>query len=211
MSSRKLTMSIAAAAAAIAVGGGSYGIVSATSSSAPRQQQSAPACQQQPLRQRPVRYRRRGIQRPVRTGRRRSSGHGQQRVHVGLHADDISGPEGDRSTRRPPRRTRRGRARPRQVRSPTANPSSSWDDQRNDHHGHAGHRATGSSGSAASSAAEVVPFQRGAPSHVQAGRPDPGELQPGIGDDRQRNGSQQGDRSGAGRLPGRHRRPCGAS
>src|SRR2546429_8543367 len=88
---------------------------------------------------------RRGIQRSVWTGLRGSIRHGQQRVHVGLHIDDIRGSEGDR---------RRGvlydiperddldlsechykwRKRPR-----------TWDgqhDQRNDHPGHAGHRAT---------------------------------------------------------------------
>jgi hypothetical protein len=42
----------------------------------------------------------------------------------------------------------------------------------------------------------------------QAGRSDPGELHRGGRDDRQRNGGEQGDRSCAGRLPRRRRRPC---
>ena len=44
--------------------------------------------------------------------------------------------------------------------------------------------------------------------HVKAGRSDPGELPPGVGNDRQRHDSEQGDESCAGRLPGGHRRPC---
>ena len=129
------------------------------------------------------------IQRSVWTGRRGSIRHGRQRVHVELHTVDISGSEGDR---------RRGvlydipegdeldlgechynrRKRPR-----------TWDDdQRNDHHGHAGHRAT-------DWRRRICDFLggRGGPlparctDHVKAGRSDPGELQSGVGDDRQRN------------------------
>ena len=140
------------------------------------------------------RIRRRGIQRSVWTGLRGSIRHGRQRVHVELHTVDISGSEGDR---------RRGvlydiperdeldlgechykwRKRPR-----------TWDgqhDQRNDHRGHAGHRATdwrrricdflGGRGD---------PLPARCTDHVKAGRSDPGELQSGVGDDRQRNGSE---------------------
>ncbi len=64
-------------------------------------------------------------------------------------------------------------------------------------------------GSTSSTAAEVVPFQRGRAVHVQAGRYDPGQLQPGVGDDRRRNDSEQGDGSCARRIPGGHRRPGG--
>src|ERR1035441_10473372 len=39
---------------------------------------------------------RRGIQRSVWTGRRGIIRHGRQPVHVEIHNDDISGPEGDR-------------------------------------------------------------------------------------------------------------------
>ena len=92
MSSRKLTRSIVAGAAAIAVAGGTYGIVSATSSSSPAAASSGPAAASSGFSwQSRIR-----IQRPVRTGRRGSSRHGQQRVHVGIHAVDINGSEGDR-------------------------------------------------------------------------------------------------------------------
>jgi hypothetical protein len=62
--------------------------------------------------------------------------------------------------------------------------------------------------SATPAATKVVPFQRGAAVHGKAGRSNPRELQPGVGNDRRRNGSEQGDDSCAGRLPRRHRRPC---
>ena len=69
-----------------------------------------------------------------------------------------------------------------------------WDgqhDQRNDHRGHAGHRATDWQ-------RRICGFLggRGRPlparcaEHVKAGRSDPGELQSGVGDDRQRNDSE---------------------
>ncbi len=137
------------------------------------------------------RIRRRGIQRSVWTGLRRSIWHGRQRVHVELHNLDISGSEGDRprgvlhdipegdelglGERHYSRRTR-----PR-----------TQDDQRNHHHGRAGHRATdwqrricdflGGKGD---------PLPARCTDHVKAGRSDPGELQSGVGDDRQRNGSE---------------------
>ena len=133
-------------------------------------------------------------QRSVWTGRRGSIRHGQQRVHVGLHIDDISGSEGDRQRGvlyDIPERDKldlgechyKWRKRPR-----------TWDgqhDQRNDHHGHAGHRATDWQ-------RRICGFLggRGGPlparctDHVKAGRSDPGELQSGVGDDRQRNDSE---------------------
>jgi hypothetical protein len=137
------------------------------------------------------RIRRRGIQRSVWTDLRGSIRHGRQRVHVELHDVDIGGPEGDRrrdviydipegheldlgecdyNRRRRPR---------------------TWDDQRNDHHGCAGHRAAdwrrrtcdflGGRGD---------PFPARCTDHVKAGRSDPGELQSGVGNDRQRNDSE---------------------
>ena len=68
------------------------------------------------------------------------------------------------------------------------------------------HPASG--GSPTFTPSTVVPFKRGA-DHVKAGRPDPGELQSGLRDDRQRHDRESGDRSGTGRLSRRRRRPCG--
>ena len=140
------------------------------------------------------RIRQRSIQRSVWTGLRGSIRHDRQHVHVELHNVDISGSEGDRQ---------QGvlydipegdeldlgechynwRKRPRP-----------WDgqhDQRNEHRGHVGHRATDWQ-------RRICGFLggRGGPlparctDHVKAGRSDPGELQSGVGDDRQRNDSE---------------------
>jgi len=68
----------------------------------------------------------------------------------------------------------------------TGEPSWSWGRPVNHHHGHPGHREPAGSAYTASSA-KVIPFRQGAPRHVQAGRPDPGELHPGLGDNRQPN------------------------
>ena len=91
MSSRKVTRSIIVGVAAIAVAGGSYGIVSATSSSSPAAASTstsrAPLAVPHPAAEDPTP----GPGRP-----RGISGHGQQPVRVGIHPDDISGPEGDR-------------------------------------------------------------------------------------------------------------------
>jgi hypothetical protein len=50
-------------------------------------------------------------------------------------------------------------------------------------------------GSESTTAAAVVPLPEGCCRNVKADRSDPRQLQPGIRDDRQRNDSQQGDRS----------------
>ncbi len=113
---------------------------------------------------------------------------------VGLHIDDSNRSEGNR---------RRGvlydlpegneldlgechykwRKRPR-----------TWDgqhNQRNDHHGHAGHRATGwQRRSCGFLGGRGDPLQARCTDHVKADRSDPGELQSGVGDDRQRNDSE---------------------
>ena len=153
---------IAIGATAIAIGGGAYGIVSATASNGSSTVTTAASASATSGATRP---RQRGIQRSVWTGRRGIIRHGRQRVHVELHAVDISGSEGDRQQgvlHDIPEGDelelgechQEGRKRPR-----------TWDDQRNDHHGQQGHRATDcGGGSATSSAAGVVPFQRGAPS-----------------------------------------------
>ena len=130
-----------------------------------------------------------GIQRSVWSSLRGNIWHGQQRVHVELYTVDISGSEGNRRQGvlyDIPKRdeldlgerhyNRRKRPRP-------------WDGQRNDHHGHAGHRTTdwrirdclGGRGD---------PLPERCTDHIKAGRSDPGELQSGIGDDRQRNDSE---------------------
>jgi hypothetical protein len=64
-----------------------------------------------------------------------------------------------------------------------------------------------SGGSPAYSPSKVAPFKRGGTEHVEAGRPGPGNLQSGLGDDRQRNDGEQGHHGGTGRLSGRRRRP----
>jgi len=64
----------------------------------------------------------------------------------------------------------------------------------NDHHGHAGHRAIGRQqriGGFLGGRSGPVPAW--CTVHVEAGRSDPGGLQPGVGDDRQRNGREQSD------------------
>ncbi len=62
--------------------------------------------------------------------------------------------------------------------------------------------------SSAVSTAKVVPFAKGeATTSKQVGQSRPTGAP--VGDDRQRDNGEQGDRSGAGRLPGGHRRPCG--
>ena len=134
---------------------------------------------------------RRGIQRSVWTGRRGSIRHGQQRVDVELHDDDIGRSAGDRQRGVlddiPERHELDlGKCHYTRQRRPRT-----WDHQRNDHHGHAGHRATdwrqriwdflGSGGG---------PLPARCTDHVEAGRSDPGELQPGVGNDRQRNDSE---------------------
>jgi hypothetical protein len=137
------------------------------------------------------RTQRRGIQRSVWTGLRGSIRHGWQRVHVELHNCDISGSDGDR--RRgvlddipEGRELDLGECHHNRRRRPRT-----WDDQRNDHHGDAGHRATdwrrricdflGGRGD---------PLPARCTDYIKAGRSDPGELQSGVGNDRQRNDSE---------------------
>ena len=177
---------IAAGVAAVVIGAGSYGIVAANASSAsPAASSSTPGTHASA--RAGARIRRPGIQRPVRAGRRGHGRHCQQRDLRGLHGGDPDGREGDRhggvfhhlregdepghGQRRHYRRARPGAGHHRQ----------------HDHHGHPGHRAAarhqriepGRTGD---------PLQQGPAGFHRAGRPDPGGLHPGVGDDRQRNG-----------------------
>ena len=203
MLSRKLTRSIVAGAAAIAIAGGSYGIVSATSSSGSAASSSS-------------------------TRWPAGSGGGGSNARSGPAAGGASGTVGNVSTSGFTITTSAGQ-------KVTVNEASSTTYQNGTSPASASAITTGEpvlvlgttsgttiaatqvivqptgSGSAASSAAEVVPFQQRCTDHVKAGRSDPGELQPGVRDDRQRNGSEQGDGSRAGRLPGGRRRPCCAA
>jgi hypothetical protein len=91
--SRKLTKSIAAGVAAIAIAGGSYGIVSATSSGSPAAASSGTAGSGGAAGGPGS-----GGGSNARSGPAAGGviGHGQRCVHVGLHADNSSGSEGDR-------------------------------------------------------------------------------------------------------------------
>lgn len=153
---------------------------------------------------------RKRIQRPVGAGLRGSVRHGAQRFHFQFHHDDLGGSrchrrrlvlyriqEGEQLGLSDGHHQGRNRPRPR-------------DHGQHHHRRHAGHRGiwwricqflSGNGGS--------VPARH--QDHVEAGRTDPGELESGIRDDRQRNGRQPGDGSCPGCLPGRHRRPSCAA
>ena len=134
------------------------------------------------------------------------SRHGRERVQVELHSVDISGSEGDRPQGVLQKIQEGDALGLGQCRYNGRTCPRTWDDKRNDHHGNAGHRAT--------DWRRICDFLGGGslPArctlHVKAGRADPVELQSGVGDDRKRNDSEQGDQSRTGRLPRRHRRPC---
>ncbi len=200
--SRYAARFLAAGIAAVVIGGGAVGIVSATSSSG----SGTAAAATSPS---------------ATTGQRVSGGAGSNARSgpaaggssgtvdsvsgLGVHPNHVSRSEGDRE---------RGvlydlpegdelelgeRGHDRRTRPRTG------EDQWNHHHGQPGQRATGRQ--------QIHKFLVGrggalparSTVDLKAGRSDPSQLQPGIRDDRQRNGRQQGDRGGIRRLPGRRR------
>jgi len=204
MSSRKLTRSIIVGAAAIAVAGGSYGIVSATSSSSPAAASTSTSTAGG------SRIRRRRIQRPVRAGRRGIIRHGQQPVHVGLHADDISGPEGDRQggvlhDLREGDEPGLGECHHHRRKRPGPG-----DDQQHEHHRHPGHRRTGRQPLyGVLGRGGPLPARRS--QHVQDSRPDPGRLQPGIGTIVSGTTANKATEAALAAYPRRGRRPASCS
>ena len=203
----KPTRPVALLATAIAIGAGAYGIVSATAGNrSETTTATSPATTAgQPRRGSRVSNARSG---PAAGG---SVGTVDSAPDVELHPADLSGSEGDHQrgvVDQIPQGDKdkldlgechcKGRKRP-----------CTWDHQRNNDHSQPGHPATdrrrricefldGRGG----------PLQARRTVNVKAGRSDPSELQSGVGDDRQRNDSQQSNGSRFGRVPRRHRRPC---
>ena len=204
MFSSKRSRVIAAGIAAIVIGGGSYGIVAATSSSATTTASSSTTSSGHGL----AGGSGTGSGSNARSGPAAGGSVGtvSERVRVRLHADDRTGQKVTIKEASSTTYEKGTSPASSQCRHHRRTGSRAGDDRQHDHHGHPGHR-----GSAQQQ--RIVPrgaddrLHQGDAGFDREGRHDPVGLHPGVGDARQRHDRGQGDRSRAGRLPGRRRRP----